>query len=94
MVTVSGLSRDISAEIGIRHCEVGVRTGELWLGGDLEGGLLWDRIDDRPFLCCRVTSPDYVLSRLRRLDQAAAAFEHLLWPDPTDNQCVGFLLLR
>ncbi|MBW2162605.1 MAG: hypothetical protein JRH14_22045 [Deltaproteobacteria bacterium] len=39
-------------EDAIRHYEVGVRIGELSLGDDFDGVLLWGHIDNRPFLRC------------------------------------------
>ena len=36
----------------VRHYEVGLRIGELSLGPNFDGLLLWRTIDNRPFLRC------------------------------------------
>jgi hypothetical protein len=44
---------DYSPQDAIRHYEVGLRIGELSLGNDFTGVLLWGFIDNRPFLRCK-----------------------------------------
>ena len=73
-----------AAELSLRHYEVGVRIGELSLGDNFDGFLLWGTIDNRPFHRCLV---GYGLSlwRLKRFDEAAQVFERMLNLNPPDN---------
>ena len=81
---------DRSPEDAIRHYEVGLRIGELSLGDDFDGVLLWGHIENRPFprsmhgygLC---------LWRLGRFDEAERVFDRMLWLNPSDNQGARFL---
>lgn len=75
----------------IRHYEVGVRIGELSLGGDFDGVLPWRRIDNRPFLRC-LHGFAWCLWRLGRFEEAASVFDRLLWLNPSDNQEVRFMI--
>jgi tetratricopeptide (TPR) repeat protein len=75
----------------VRHYEVGLRIGELSLGGDFTGVLPWVWIDNRPFLRC-MHSYALCLWRLGRFDEAEHLFEKMLWLNPSDNQGVRFLM--
>lgn len=77
--------------LAVRHYEAGLRIGELSLGEGFGGVLPWDRLDNRPFLRC-MHGYGLCLWRLGRLDEAAAIFERMLWLNPSDNQCVRFIL--
>lgn len=82
---------DCRPEDAIRHYEVGVRIGQLSLGADFDGVLLWDRIDNRPFLRC-IHGFGLCLWRVGRKEEAATLFERMLWLNPTDNQGIRFVL--
>lgn len=72
-----------------RHYEVGLRIGELSLGNDFTGVLLWGYIDNRPFLRC-MHGYGLCLWRLGRFSEAGSIFDRLLWLNPSDNQGVRF----
>ncbi len=74
----------------LRHYEVGVRIGELSLGVDFGGVLLWGMIDNRPFLRC-LHGYGICLWRAGKFDDAHRVFERMLWLNPPDNQGVRFL---
>jgi len=82
---------DDSAELAIRHYEVGVRIGELSLGDGFDGVLSWGLIDNRPFLRC-LYGYGLCLWRLGRFDEAASVFERILWLSPSDNQGARFVI--
>lgn len=82
---------DDSAELAIRHYEVGVRIGELSLGEGFDGVLSWGLIDNRPFLRC-LYGYGLCLWRLGRFDEAASVFERILWLNPSDNQGARFVI--
>jgi hypothetical protein len=75
----------------IRHYEVGLRIGELSLGDNFDGVLLWGHIDNRPFLRC-MHGYGLCLWRLGRFDEAEHIFHRMLWLNPSDNQGVRFLI--
>jgi tetratricopeptide (TPR) repeat protein len=75
----------------IGHYEVGLRIGELSLGNDFAGVLMWHFIDNRPFLRC-MHGYGLCLWRLGRFDEATRVFERMLWLNPSDNQGVRFLI--
>jgi tetratricopeptide (TPR) repeat protein len=75
----------------IGHYEVGLRIGELPLGNDFSGVLLWSLIDNRPFLRC-MHGYGLCLWRLGRFEEAERVFDRMLWLNPSDNQGVRFLL--
>lgn len=75
----------------INHYEVGVRIGELSLSADFDGVLVWDLIDNRPFLRC-LQGYGLCLWRLKRWDEAERVFERMLWINPSDHQGARFLL--
>ena len=75
----------------IRHYEVGLRIGEMSLGDDFDGVLLWGHIDKRPFLRC-MHGYGLCLWRLGRFDEAERVFDRMLWLNPSDNQGVRFLI--
>ncbi|WP_319549335.1 hypothetical protein [Desulfogranum marinum] len=75
----------------IRHYEVGLRIGELSLGGDFTGVLSWGLIDNRPFLRC-MHGYGLCLWRLERFDEAEQLFQQMLWLNPSDNQGIRFLI--
>ncbi len=78
-------------ERALRHYEVGVGIGELSLGEDFGGCLLWLDVDNRPFLRC-LHGLGLSLWRLGRPHEAALVFERMLWLNPTDNQGIRCLL--
>jgi hypothetical protein len=82
---------DVSAELAIRHYEVGVRIGELSLGDSFDGVLSWGLIDNRPFLRC-LYGYGLCLWRLERFEEAAGVFERVLWLNPSDNQGARFVV--
>ncbi len=75
----------------LRHYEVGVRIGELSLGIDFGGVLLWGMVDNRPFLRC-LHGYGLCLWRAGRFDEAYRVFERMLWLNPPDNQGARFLI--
>ena len=82
---------DRRPEHAIRHYEVGLRIGELSLGPDFDGVLLWGHIDNRPFLRC-MHGYGLCLWRLGRFEEAERVFDRMLWLNPSDNQGVRFLV--
>lgn len=82
---------DDSIKKAMRHYEVGVHIGELSLGEDFKGVLLWGMIDNRPFLRCL---HGYGLChwRLGDLVGAKAIFNRMIWLNPPDNQGIRFIL--
>jgi len=76
---------DDTPEVAIRHYEVGVQVGGLSLGSSFDGVLEWSNLDNRPFLRC-LHGYGLCLWRMKRMDEAKAAFERLLWLNPRDNQ--------
>ena len=82
---------DYRPQDAIRHYEVGLRIGELSLGNDFNGVLLWGLIDNRPFLRC-MHGYGLCLWRLGRFDEADRVFHRMLWLNPSDNQGVRFLI--
>jgi len=77
--------------LAIRHYQAGVRIGELSLGPAFYGLLPWSVVENRPFLRC-LHGLGLCLWRLGRREEAAAAFERMLWLDPSDHQGARFLL--
>ena len=88
---LGNLVYDRKPEDAIRHYEVGLRIGELSLGDDFDGVLLWGNIDNRPFLRC-MHGYGLCLWRLERFDEAERVFDRMLWLNPSDNQGVRFLI--
>jgi len=82
---------DDSAELAMRHYEVGVRIGELSLGDGFDGVLSWGLIDNRPFLRC-LYGYGLCLWRLKRFEEAAVVFDRILWLNPSDNQGARFVI--
>jgi len=78
-------------EQAVRHYETGLRIGELSLGDDFGGLLLWRMIDNRPFLRC-MHGYGLCLWRLGDFEEAYRTFEQLLWLNPPDNQGARFLM--
>ncbi|HEY7334906.1 MAG TPA: hypothetical protein VH639_08480 [Bryobacteraceae bacterium] len=75
----------------IRNYEVGLRIGELSLPKAFDGVLLWGMMDNRPFLRC-MCGFGLCLWRLRRVKEALAIFNRMLWLNPDDNQGARFLI--
>jgi hypothetical protein len=82
---------DRRPEKAIHHYEVGVRIGELSLGGAFEGVLSWGCLDNRPFLRC-LHGYGLCLWRLEEFKAAAEVFRRMLWFNPGDNQGVRFIV--
>lgn len=82
---------DRQPEIAIRHYDIGRQIGELSLGPDFNGVLLWGMIDNRPYLRC-LHGYGLCLWRLKRFDEAASVFSRMLWLNPSDNQGARFNL--
>lgn len=78
-------------ERALRHYELGVAIGTLSLGEGFEGVLSWGLIDNRPFLRC-LNGLGLCAWRLGDHHGATAAFERLLWLNPSDNQGARFNL--
>jgi hypothetical protein len=81
----------VSPPWALAHYEVGVRIGELSLGGDFDGVLPWGLVDNRPFLRC-MHGQGLCLWRLERWPEAERVLERMLWLNPTDNQGVRLIL--
>lgn len=75
----------------LRHYEVGVRIGDLSLDSSPTPVLRWGCINNRPFLRC-LNGYGICLWRLGRWDEAARAFDRMLWLNPSDDQGIRFLL--
>jgi hypothetical protein len=88
---LGNLAFDSRPEYTIRHYEVGLRIGELWLGAGFDGVLSWSYINNRPFLRC-MHGYGLCLWRLEQFEVAARVFERMLWLNPSDNQGVRFLI--
>lgn len=88
---LGNLSFDTRPKDAVRHYEAGVRIGDLSLPADFHGLLPWGMIDNRPFLRC-LNGYGLCLWRLERFDESRAAFERLLWLNPSDNQGVRFVI--
>jgi len=84
---LGNLSFDKRPQDAIRHYEVGVRIGELSFPAGFNGVLPWGLIDNRPFLRC-LQGYGLCLWRLEKFEESAAAFDRLLWLNPSDNQGV------
>ncbi|MCF6246614.1 MAG: tetratricopeptide repeat protein [Desulfobacula sp.] len=82
---------DYYPQNAIRHYETGLRIGELSLGTDFTGVLLWGFVDNRPFLRC-MHGYGLCLWRLGRFEAAEHIFEQMLWLNPSDNQGVRFII--
>jgi hypothetical protein len=80
---------DYSPVDAMRHYEIGLRIGELSLGGLGDGLLPWGWIDNRPLLRC-MGGFGLCLWRLNRFEDAESVFDRMLWLNPTDNQGVRF----
>lgn len=81
----------LNPQDALRHYEIGLRIGELSLGGDFNGLLPWSLVDNRPFLRC-MHGFALCLWRLGRFSEAALVFQRMLWLNPSDNQGVRFLI--
>lgn len=88
---LGNLSFDHDPGWAIRHYQVGVEIARLSLVGDIEAVLPWGCLENRPFLRC-LHGYGLCLWRLGQVAEAVAAFERLLWLNPTDNQGARFLL--
>jgi hypothetical protein len=80
---------DYSPLDAMRHYEIGLRIGELSLGGLGDGLLPWGWIDNRPLLRC-MGGFGLCLWRVNRFEDAESVFDRMLWLNPTDNQGVRF----
>jgi len=78
-------------EIAIRHCEVGVRIGNLSFGNSFDGILPWVFLENRPFLRC-MQGYGLCLWRLGNDIKARETFERILDLSPLDNQGIRFIL--
>ena len=78
-------------EDALRHYAVGKGIGELSLGEDFDGVLIWGLIDNRPYLRC-LHGYGLCLWRLGESKEAERIFERLLWLSPSDNLGARFLL--
>ncbi len=88
---LGNLDFDHLPKAALRHYEVGVRIGELSLGVDFGGVLLWGMIDNRPFLRC-LHGYGLCLWRAGKFHEAYRVFEQMLWLNPPDNQGARFLI--
>lgn len=87
---LGNLDFDHRPKEALRHYEIGMRIGELSLGADFGGVLLWRMIDNRPFLRC-IHGYGLCQWRLGNFDEAHRVFERMLWLNPPDNQGARFL---
>jgi hypothetical protein len=76
---LGNLDFDRRPETAIRHYDIGCQIGELSLGPDFKGVLLWAMIDNRTYLRC-LHGYGLCLWRLKRFDEAAA---------PSSPACFG-----
>ncbi len=88
---LGNLAFDRRAKDAIRHYEAGLRIGELSLGEGFDGVLPWGSINNWPFLRC-MNGFELCLWCLRRFEEAARIFDHMLWLNPSDNQGVRSLI--
>ena len=74
-------------DTAVRHYDMGVRIGELFLGKGFDGLLPWEWGGNRPFLRC-LHGYGVCLWRFGRLRDAEKVFTRMLWLSPADNQGV------
>jgi tetratricopeptide (TPR) repeat protein len=82
---------DYFPQDAIGHYETGLHIGQLSLGDDFTGVLLWGFTDNRPFLRC-MHGYGLCLWRMGRFEEAEHVFDRMLWLNPSDNQGARFLL--
>lgn len=82
---------DLSADLAMRHYEVGLRIGELSLPANFDGVLPWGLIDNRPFFRC-LHGYGLCLWRLGRTEEAIGTFTRQLSLNPPDNQGARFVI--
>jgi hypothetical protein len=80
-----------SRSTGIEYYEAGYHIGELSLGQNFQGVILWGLIGNRPFLRC-MNGYGLALWRKKRVEEALAIFRRFLWLNPTDNLGVSELI--
>ncbi len=88
---LGGLVFDYYPRDAIGHYETGLRIGQLSLGDDFTGVLLWGFTDNRPFLRC-MHGYGLCLWRMGRFEEAEHVFDRMLWLNPSDNQGARFIL--
>ena len=79
-------------ERALTHYEIAVAIGELSLGPDFDGVLIWGRIYNRPFLRA-LHGYGLCKWRLGEPDRARKVFERMMRLNLNDNQGVRFLLV-
>jgi hypothetical protein len=82
---------DFRPQDALRHYEIGMRIGELSLGKDFRDVLLWEFVDNQPFLRC-LHGYGLCLWRMGRFREAEDVIDKILRLNPPDNQCARFLL--
>ncbi len=88
---LGNLEFDRRTEMALRHYDIGRLIGELSLGPNFKGVLLWGMIDNRPYLRC-LHGYALCLWRLNRYDEAAEICDRMLWLNPSDNLGARFNL--
>lgn len=88
---LGGMEFDYSPRQAARHFEVGLCIGELSLGKNFDGVLLWVSPGNQAFLRC-LHGYGLCLWRLGRYREAASQFKRLLWLDPSDIHAARFVL--
>jgi len=86
---LGNMAFDSRPERALLHYEVGVRIGELSLGSDFDGLLVWGHLYNRAFLRC-LHGYGLAVWRLGDLAGARQVFERILRFNPNDNQGVRF----
>ena len=73
---------DCFPQNAIGHYETGLRIGQLSLGDDFTGVLLWGFTDNRPLLRC-MHDFGLCLWRMDRFEEAEHLFDRMLWLNPS-----------
>jgi len=76
---------DRSPELALERYEQGAAIAERSIPGGFGGVIRWGWLENRPFLRC-LHGLGLCLWRLRRFEEAGAAFEAMVWLNPGDNQ--------
>ncbi len=79
------LAFDANPQQALTHYEIAAQIGELSLGADFDGLLLWGHMNNRPFLRA-LKGLALCLWRKGDFDQARVIFEQILAFNPPDNQ--------
>jgi hypothetical protein len=86
---LGAFSFDRDPALAARHFAVGKAIGDLSLGRDFGGVLMWPLLDNRPYLRC-VHGLACCHWRLGNMSEAETLFRYHLWLDPNDSQGARF----